>query len=76
MNSTVDSLSKLCVGSFLVIFLAVVIAWCVSDAKRRGKSALLVTLIVLFFFPLGLIVWLLFRPERLDSAGANWPARG
>lgn len=76
MNSTVDSLSKLCLGSFLVIFLAVVIGWCIVDARRRGKSAILVTLAVVLFFPFGLIAWLLFRPRRLDASGANWPARG
>lgn len=69
MNSTVDSLSKLCLGSFLVILLAIVIWWCVADARRRGKSALLVTLAVVFFFPFGLIAWLLFRPKRLNAAG-------
>jgi hypothetical protein len=51
--------------------IALTIQACVTDARRRGKSPLLVTLAVLFFFPLGLIAWLLFRPEPLDGAGSG-----
>jgi hypothetical protein len=36
--------------------------WAVGDARRRGKSALLVLIAVVLFFPLGLVVWLLVRP--------------
>jgi hypothetical protein len=46
----------------LAIFIALV-RFCWNDAKKRGKSPILVTVLVLCFFPLGLIVWLLFRPE-------------
>jgi hypothetical protein len=41
--------------------------WAMSDARRRGKSALLVVILVLCSFPLGLIVWLLFRPPLNQS---------
>jgi predicted membrane metal-binding protein len=44
---------------------------CVADARRRGKSPLLVTLLVFFFFPLGLILWLLSRPEPTDGSGRD-----
>lgn len=37
------------------------------DAKRRGKSPFLVSLIVIFFFPLGLLAWLIFRPPIIDK---------
>jgi hypothetical protein len=30
----------------------------------------LVAFAVFFFFPLGLIMWLLFRPEPIDRGGA------
>jgi hypothetical protein len=44
------------------------IVWvCAADARRRGKSPLLVVLLVFFSFPLGLILWLLFRPEPPDG---------
>jgi hypothetical protein len=45
---------------------------CATDARRRGKSPVLVTLLVLFFFPLGLILWLLFRPDPTNSAGSSF----
>jgi len=54
----------------LVVFLAVlgwIIRLCALDALRRGKSPFLVSLLVLVSFPLGLLVWLLFRPEPLNG---------
>lgn len=40
------------------------VVWCFFDARRQGKSGLLVALFVaLAFWPLGLIVWLVVRPE-------------
>lgn len=47
---------------FGAIVLIAYIAWAVRDARRRGKSPLLVLIAVLCFFPFGLIAWLLFRP--------------
>jgi hypothetical protein len=39
--------------------------WAFGDAERRGKSGCLVVLIVLLLpWPVGLIAWLVFRPER------------
>ncbi len=42
---------------FLVILVVVLItiSMCVADARRRGKSPLLVTVAVILFFPWGLI---------------------
>lgn len=38
--------------------------WAFGDAGRRGKSGCLVALLVLFLaWPMGLIAWLVFRPE-------------
>ncbi len=59
-----------------LVMLTFLIRYCTQDARRRGKSPLLVCFLVLFFFlvallflpmgllisPLGLVVWLLFRP--------------
>lgn len=47
----------------LVLVLCAYIAWAASDARRRGKSALFVCIAVTFFFPFGLVAWLLFRPR-------------
>jgi hypothetical protein len=62
------------IDSFILLLpfmlLIVAIRACAADARRRGKSPLLVTLMAIFFLPLGPIAWLLFRPERLDGIGA------
>ena len=42
--------------------LAVYMLWAARDATRRNKSVPLVLIAVVFFFPFGLIAWLLFRP--------------
>ena len=50
--------------AYLVIAVLSVI-WAYGDAERRGKSGCLVALLVIFLaWPLGLLVWLIFRPER------------
>ena len=49
---------------FIVLFS--IINWCYEDATRRGKSAFLVCCAVLFFFPWGLIAWLIFRPDPIN----------
>ena len=50
-----------------ILLTVLLVRWSVADAKLRGKSPLLVALAVVFFFPWGLLAWLIFRPEPLDS---------
>ncbi len=38
--------------------------WAASDASNRGKSGCLVFLLVLLLGPVGLIIWLLIRPNN------------
>ena len=53
--------------------------WIYRDAQRRGKPALLVTVLVLFLaWPIGLLIWIGIRPEgggprrfNLDDYRAN-----
>jgi hypothetical protein len=55
----------LCVG--LPLFGAYVysIFWAYQDAEKRGKSGCLVALLVfLLSWPVGLILWLVVRPEQ------------
>lgn len=56
---------------FLVL-LVVPYVWSVvcayGDANRRGKPGLLVALLVLSLWPMGLLIWLLFRPANAESA--------
>lgn len=40
------------------------IFWAYADAEQRGKPGCLVALLVMFFsWPIGLIMWIVFRPE-------------
>jgi len=64
----------------LFIFLILVILcataasliWAASDAKRRGKPAFLVCVLILCSFPLGLCLWLLFRREIQTAQMPPW----
>jgi hypothetical protein len=51
--------------AFLLVLIAVAIRIVANDARSRGKSPLLVVLLCLLSFPLGRIVWLIFRPEPM-----------
>ncbi len=65
-------LTKVALGLVLLfVFIAFVFTMGAvpADARRRGKSPVMVTLAVLVFFPVGLIAWILFRPDRLDGDG-------
>ena len=60
---------------FFAIFVAILVwtLWvCAKDARRRGKQPMLVVLLVLLSFPLGFVIWLLFRPEPLDVGPADF----
>jgi hypothetical protein len=56
----------------LALFL---VPWSIADAKLRGKSALLVSLAVVLFFPWGLFAWLVFRPDLIGARGSKRPFR-
>lgn len=56
---------------FLILYLSLLvlylwsIAWSYGDANARGKPGCLVAILVaLFSWPLGLLLWVIFRPER------------
>jgi hypothetical protein len=44
-------------------FLTLLIIWTATDAVNRGKSPLLVCLLVVLTFPFGLLAWIVFRPQ-------------
>lgn len=54
----------------LILVSALILNMTASDARKRGKSPVLVTLLVLLSFPWGLIVWLLFRPDPIEPQPA------
>ena len=54
---------------FLLILLVIMMRFLAADARKRGKPPLLVVLLAFVSFPLGLLLWLVFRPEPLEPAG-------
>jgi hypothetical protein len=61
-----EALQSLAASFVICVLLAVAgfaIRACIVDARRRGRLPLLVLLAVFLCFPLGLILWLLLRPE-------------
>jgi hypothetical protein len=46
-----------------LLLLGMLAKWAVEDAERRGKSPWIVSFAVVFFFPWGLLAWLILRPE-------------
>ena len=56
---------------FPLVAAVLLVLWSIQDAKLRGKSPLLISLAVVFFFPWGLIAWLIFRPQPIDPTKLN-----
>ena len=63
-----ESIFGLLACAVSVVFLGLYIwsiFWAFGDAESRGKSGCLVALLVAFLsWPIGLVVWLVFRPNR------------
>ncbi len=61
-------LGGLCSLTFALLLLGLFIwsiIWAYGDAEDRGKSGCLVALLVaLLSWPVGLIMWLVFRPDK------------
>jgi hypothetical protein len=38
--------------------------WAYRDGKKRGKPGVSVAAFVMLFWPIGLLAWVVFRPER------------
>ncbi|SIT77381.1 hypothetical protein [Pontibacter indicus] len=56
------------VGIVLLVFIFWSVIWSYQDARRRGKSPWLVALMVLLMvWPVGLIIWLLLRPQKTEQ---------
>jgi hypothetical protein len=74
-----DNLSALLGPAILVTLLAGFLAMlaftmriCISDARRRGKSPVLVCIACILFFPWGTLAWLIFRPDPKDSSRSSF----
>jgi hypothetical protein len=69
-----DNLTALLGPAILVIILAGFLALlaftmrlCIGDARRGGKSPVLVCIACILFFPWGTLAWLVFRPDPKDG---------
>ena len=63
MSGTIDFVLIACIVAALIAS----VRMCAKDAIRRGKSPWLVSLMVILFFPVGLLAWLRFRPKILPN---------
>ena len=68
MNDFAEFLDPILVTIILLGLLAPYvfsIVWAYNDAEGRGKSGCLVAILVAFLsWPIGLVAWLIFRPDR------------
>ncbi len=69
ISSLFAMLLAILIAVSLLFALVVAIRFIAVDARRRGKSPVLVVLLVFVSFPLGMIIWLLFRPEPVNRNG-------
>ncbi len=53
---------------FLIFLLVYGVRGIAEDARARGKDALPVVLLCILCFPLGLLIWIVFRPEPLEPS--------
>jgi hypothetical protein len=57
------------IGLVLLVLYCWSVVWAYKDANRRGKPGWLVAILVaLMSWPLGLVLWLLFRPNTTNLA--------
>lgn len=65
--TSISGLFALLLGLVSVAFYVYSLVWVYRDAEARDTNPLLVTLMVgLISWPLGLLVWLLVRPDEYD----------
>jgi len=54
--------AKFVLGAVLALALVASLAWVWLDAKRRGRSPLVVAVLCLLTWPIGLLLWRTVRP--------------
>jgi hypothetical protein len=67
VDNVLNILLMLALATLFVVLLGYAIGWSARDARRRGKSPVLVCMAVILFFPWGLVAWLVFRPDPIDG---------
>ena len=69
MQNTLYSWAELLViAGLLLATLFYSVRACAADAKRRGRSPVLVAALVILSFPFGLIIWLAVRPKLIEGS--------
>lgn len=66
-SSIIDLVLILCILAAVIATVRI----CAKDAIRRGKSPWLISLMVIMFFPFGLLVWLVLRPKIIKPAASQ-----
>jgi hypothetical protein len=57
-------IAALIIGILILVVYIWSVVWAYKDAEQRGKPGWLVALLVaLLSWPLGLIIWVIFRPD-------------
>lgn len=71
LNAIIDSIGYALFNIAIILIIVLYvwsIVWAYKDAEKRGKSGCLVALLVFFVtFPIGFIIWLVFRPDKKRS---------
>lgn len=63
-GDVVGTIIAVLVFLFIVVIYICTVGWAYQDAVRRGKPGWAVALLVaLLSWPIGLLVWLVFRPD-------------
>ncbi len=66
------------VGFVILVLIALMLPlassiWAFIDAEERGKSGCLVAILVFFLiWPLGLLLWLVYRPKPRNPTYRGW----
>jgi hypothetical protein len=69
MQNPLDSRTELLVATGLLLAtLLYSVRACAADAKRRGRSPVLVAALVTLLFPFGMIIWLAVRPKLIEGS--------
>jgi hypothetical protein len=71
LNNILAPAFMLAVPAFILFLLVIILRFCITDARRRGKSPLFVSIACILFFPWGTIAWLIFRPDPQDGPGSS-----
>jgi hypothetical protein len=69
VEADMNGISEVLAKSFVILIvcsLLISMKMLAADARKRGKPAILVVLLAFASFPLGLLLWLVFRPDSLE----------